>query len=412
MSDAIGPIAVLPSEGSGSLLPGRQRDLARQTQRLVDEEVRRIVDDAHAEVTELLTAHRDQLETPRARAARGRDARRARRLRRRRAAGAGRGARADRRPPGAGAGRVGGLSARAAKYPPARHASRHARRSPRNVAEPPHEPTPHGRWADRLRAEFLAAAQDLATTSASPASWPSIRTAPGTATPTSRSPRRPRPTPALRLRALRRRDRRARPGRLHRLRRLHRGDRRSATRTGSSTSATRSSAAGTGRASARASMTLVWGRALVTGGAVATAELGETTVDQCALAGDRFTLLAPDDYAGALLEVRLYTQAGEEIARESLYDDDDERRVASAAPRRSRRALVVQWIRRPPPKRQIQVRLLAGASPRSATQGADSMAAGLGRSSRAGAADRRRRSCRARRRGRRRWRPRSPRGRR
>jgi hypothetical protein len=71
-------------------------------------------------------------------------------------------------------------------------------------------------------------------------------------------------------------------------------------------------------------MTLVWGRALVTGGAVATAELGEQTVDQCTLVGDCFTLLAPDDFAGALLEVRLYTQAGEEIARESLYDDSDD----------------------------------------------------------------------------------------
>ena len=32
---------------------------------------------------------------------------------------------------------------------------------PANVAEPPHERTPDGRWADRLRAEFLAAAADL-----------------------------------------------------------------------------------------------------------------------------------------------------------------------------------------------------------------------------------------------------------
>ena len=73
-----------------------------------------------------------------------------------------------------------------------------------------------------------------------------------------------------------------------------------------------------------ASMTLVWGSALVGGGAIATAELGELTVDQCTLVDDRFTLLAPDDFAGALLEVALYTQAGEEIARESLYDDSDE----------------------------------------------------------------------------------------
>jgi hypothetical protein len=73
-----------------------------------------------------------------------------------------------------------------------------------------------------------------------------------------------------------------------------------------------------------ASMTLVWGRSLVEGGSVATAELGEHTVDQCALADERFTLLAPDDFAGALLEVRLYSQGGEELARESLYDEDAE----------------------------------------------------------------------------------------
>ena len=73
-----------------------------------------------------------------------------------------------------------------------------------------------------------------------------------------------------------------------------------------------------------ASMTLVWGRALVAGGEIATAELGEHTVDQCTLQDDRFTLLAPDDFADGLLEVRLYSESGEELARESLYDDDDE----------------------------------------------------------------------------------------
>jgi hypothetical protein len=71
-------------------------------------------------------------------------------------------------------------------------------------------------------------------------------------------------------------------------------------------------------------MTLVWGRALLSGGAIATAELGSQTVDQCTLSDDRFTLLAADDFAGSLLEVRLYTQAGEEIARESLYDDSSD----------------------------------------------------------------------------------------
>jgi cell division protease FtsH len=62
MSDKVGPIAVLPSEGSGGyLLPGAAES-SPQTQYLVDEEVRRIVDAGHAEVTSLLTEHRDQLE--------------------------------------------------------------------------------------------------------------------------------------------------------------------------------------------------------------------------------------------------------------------------------------------------------------------------------------------------------------
>jgi hypothetical protein len=77
-----------------------------------------------------------------------------------------------------------------------------------------------------------------------------------------------------------------------------------------------------GSAPSVAQMTLIWGRALTAGGAVATAELGATTVDQCALTGERFTLIAPDDLDGELLEVRLYDSAGKELARESLYAED------------------------------------------------------------------------------------------
>ena len=151
-------------------------------------------------------------------------------------------------------------------------------------------------------------------------------------------------------------------------------------------------------------MTLVWGQALVSGGATATAELGETTVDQCTLTDGRFTLIAPDEYADALLEVRLYS-AGRRGARA---------RVALRRRRRRRRpALVVQWTRRPPPKRQIQVRLLAGALPGWVAAGcmhpAGDRCMHRSRDRRmrrspttAGAAPgRRRRSCSARRRGRR-----------
>jgi cell division protease FtsH len=62
MSEAIGPIAVLPSEASGMLLPGVSETSAA-TQQLIDDEVRRIVDEGHRHVTELLSSHRDQLES-------------------------------------------------------------------------------------------------------------------------------------------------------------------------------------------------------------------------------------------------------------------------------------------------------------------------------------------------------------
>jgi cell division protease FtsH len=62
MSGAIGPIAVLPADGEGPFLPGVSAT-SESTQRLVDEEVRRLVDGAHEEVTRLLSDHRDQLES-------------------------------------------------------------------------------------------------------------------------------------------------------------------------------------------------------------------------------------------------------------------------------------------------------------------------------------------------------------
>ena len=62
MSDAIGPVAVISSDGQGPLLPGIS-DTSQFTQRLVDEEVRRVVESAHEQVTRLLTDHRAQLES-------------------------------------------------------------------------------------------------------------------------------------------------------------------------------------------------------------------------------------------------------------------------------------------------------------------------------------------------------------
>jgi cell division protease FtsH len=62
MSAAVGPIAVLPRDGSGPLLPG-VAEVSPETQRLVDDEVRRIVEEAHKEVGELLRENRPKLES-------------------------------------------------------------------------------------------------------------------------------------------------------------------------------------------------------------------------------------------------------------------------------------------------------------------------------------------------------------
>jgi hypothetical protein len=79
-----------------------------------------------------------------------------------------------------------------------------------------------------------------------------------------------------------------------------------------------------GEASHVASMTLVWGRPLVDGAAIATAELADLCVDQCEVTDGRFTLLAPDDYRADTLEIAVFEQGGRELARESLYEDDED----------------------------------------------------------------------------------------
>ena len=62
MSDAIGPVAVIPADSAGPLLPG-VRETSEATQRIVDEEVKRIVEAAHGEVTEILREHRSNLDS-------------------------------------------------------------------------------------------------------------------------------------------------------------------------------------------------------------------------------------------------------------------------------------------------------------------------------------------------------------
>lgn len=80
---------------------------------------------------------------------------------------------------------------------------------------------------------------------------------------------------------------------------------------------------------ARGEMTLVWGTPLVRGAAMATAELGGETVDQCEVgAGGRFTLVALDAVEGLgdslYLEVALWDRRGRLLATESLYEEAGE----------------------------------------------------------------------------------------
>jgi cell division protease FtsH len=61
MSARLGPIALLPSEEAGRFPP--VSEVSPQTQALIDEEVQRLIDDAHQAVTTLLTDHRAQLDS-------------------------------------------------------------------------------------------------------------------------------------------------------------------------------------------------------------------------------------------------------------------------------------------------------------------------------------------------------------
>jgi cell division protease FtsH len=61
MSEAVGPVAVIPREGQGPLLPGAS-EVSEETQRVVDDEVRRIVDRCENEVRSLLSENRSRLD--------------------------------------------------------------------------------------------------------------------------------------------------------------------------------------------------------------------------------------------------------------------------------------------------------------------------------------------------------------
>jgi cell division protease FtsH len=62
MSSAIGPVAVIPRDGVGPFLPG-VAEVSPETQKLVDDEVRRVVDEAHQQVIGLLQENRGKLDS-------------------------------------------------------------------------------------------------------------------------------------------------------------------------------------------------------------------------------------------------------------------------------------------------------------------------------------------------------------
>jgi cell division protease FtsH len=62
MSSVIGPIAVIPRDGTGPFLPG-VAEVSPDTQKLIDDEVRRIVDELHDEVVRLLRENRSKLDS-------------------------------------------------------------------------------------------------------------------------------------------------------------------------------------------------------------------------------------------------------------------------------------------------------------------------------------------------------------
>jgi cell division protease FtsH len=62
MSEKLGPLTLLPSDGQGPFLPGAS-ETSPQTQWLIDQEVQKLVEDLHGEVTALLRSHRAQLDS-------------------------------------------------------------------------------------------------------------------------------------------------------------------------------------------------------------------------------------------------------------------------------------------------------------------------------------------------------------
>jgi hypothetical protein len=189
----------------------------------------------------------------------------------------------------------------------------------RFAAEPPQEPLPYGRWADTLRAELLTAALGLGEGIGEPGDivWFPDRTYAGR----TYVPATARTSTGLELFGYVSYALADEPGEFdavadvteevaeaHPEWKIDLCD----------------EVVGTwrGEQGKVAQMTLVWGVPLVDGAAIATAELAKLVVDQCELLENRFTLLAPDDYRGDTLDVRMWDARGRELAVESLYEEE------------------------------------------------------------------------------------------
>jgi hypothetical protein len=197
---------------------------------------------------------------------------------------------------------------------------------PRFAAEPPQEELPYGRWEERLRGEFLAATAALGAErdlgEPGPLFWYPDRTwqgstyVPGTSLTSN----------GFEL--------------FGHVRFAAAGEQQEPRELSAKVDFTEETAqrnpdwrmdlcdevigAWRGQSGAVAAMTLIWGRPLVSGGRIVTAELAGLAVDQCELIDERFTLIAPDDYRHELLEVKLFGRKGQELATESLYAGEEE----------------------------------------------------------------------------------------
>lgn len=195
---------------------------------------------------------------------------------------------------------------------------------PRFIAEPPHDALPYGRWADQLRGLFLEAVGQIETDdeeigSASDVDWFPERTIAGR----TYVPATARTSEGFEVFGYVAFDHG--PG----------GEPSSFTAHADYTDETAEAnpdwqldlsdeeiGSWRGGKDLKANIALVWGRALKPGGALATAELGPTTTDQCELIEDRFTLVSLDEWTGDYLEVRLWDGKGDQTASESLYEED------------------------------------------------------------------------------------------